>query len=300
MFCKNCGKEIIEGVAFCKYCGNVINPTPRKSLGKKKWSYVLLAFALLIFVLSEMESAPQTTQIASNDQPQLPPVLLEEPGVYDQKDVTSSIVNIYCKGPGEDADFRGGSGTIFLEDGGILTNEHIIPPDAKVCIVILPDPVTGQAKDYYFARPIVHELSEKYDLAALFIFAAVPADEEYGTQVSEYPRVFPTYKEPAACENVETQLGESIRVFGYPELSGGQSLTVTDGIVSSFPGDGFIVTSANISSGNSGGLAIDSHGCFVGIPSMVSFDETGSLGVIISKGLVREFLEAATAKTDNE
>ncbi len=90
---------------------------------------------------------------------------------------------------------------------------------------------------------------------------------------------------------VTVRLGESVRIFGYPALSGGYSLTIIDGIVGSFPGDGLIVTSAKISAGNSGGLAVDQYGCRVGIPSMVSSDETESLGVIISNNLIYEFLD---------
>jgi len=43
----------------------------------------------------------------------------------------------------------------------------------------------------------------------------------------------------------------------------GYSLTVTDGIVSSLSGDGLIYTSAKISHGNSGGLAVDKNGCIL-------------------------------------
>ncbi len=80
-----------------------------------------------------------------------------------------------------------------------------------------------------------------------------------------------------------------MRIFGYPEISGGYSLTITDGVVSSLPGDGFVITSAKISNGNSGGLAVDRNGCMIGIPSMVSTDAHESLGVIISTGLIRNF-----------
>jgi len=80
-----------------------------------------------------------------------------------------------------------------------------------------------------------------------------------------------------------------VRIFGYPAISGGYSLTITDGVVSSFPGEGLIVTSAKISHGNSGGLAVDRHGCMLGVPSLVSVDEYESLGVIISMELINEF-----------
>lgn len=55
-----------------------------------------------------------------------------------------------------------------------------------------------------------------------------------------------------------------------------------------------ILTSANIDSGNSGGLAIGRGGCFMGIPYAVSEGESSNLGAIIPSGDVYEFLERAS------
>ncbi len=82
-----------------------------------------------------------------------------------------------------------------------------------------------------------------------------------------------------------------VRVFGYPEISGGgYYLTITEGIVSSLPNDGTIVKSAKIAHGNSGGLAVDGHGCMIGVPSMFNGDNAESLGVLISNEIIGEFL----------
>lgn len=94
------------------------------------------------------------------------------------------------------------------------------------------------------------------------------------------------------CVNHNPRLGENVRVFGYPEISaGGYYLTITDGLVSSLPDDGTIFTSAKINHGSSGGLAVDSNGCMLGVPSMISGDENESFGVLISNDVVLEFLE---------
>ena len=59
---------------------------------------------------------------------------------------------------------------------------------------------------------------------------------------------------------------------------------MTDGVVSSLLlEEGLMITSAKISFGNSGGLAVDGNGCMIGVPSMVVGDENESLGVIISR-----------------
>ncbi len=57
------------------------------------------------------------------------------------------------------------------------------------------------------------------------------------------------------------------------------------------PDEGLIVTSAKISHGNSGGLAVDENGCRIGIPSMVRGDDYESLGVIISNEMIYEFID---------
>jgi S1-C subfamily serine protease len=91
-----------------------------------------------------------------------------------------------------------------------------------------------------------------------------------------------------------------VRIFGYPAISGGYSLTITDGIISSFPGGGEIVTSAKISRGNSGGLAVDKYGCMIGVPTLVSSDENESLGIIYSMSLVNEFTSEVSKYLDKK
>lgn len=238
-------------------------------------------------------SYTETTESVSEVQPTLAP--------YNQDEIASSVVNIFCPSIVEGEEGTGGSGTIITDDGVILTNSHIIPQDEEYvnvdeqgCIVILPNPSTGQAEEMYWATPIVlPEISDTYDLAYLYIHD-VYYDEETQEYMGTYPRTFPAFDDSSRCVDENIKLGEKVTIFGYPSLSGGLSLTITDGLVSSFPGDGLIVTSAKISEGNSGGLAVDGNGCMIGVPSMVSYDETESLGVIISSDLIREFSDEVT------
>ena len=285
MFCTNCANEIKEGEKFCTKCGNSINTiqTPQIKKGKsffikKKFIIGASIFVLLLaFLLLYQDQESATTQR--------------------NQDIASAVVNIYCTGATEE-ESSGGSGTIFSEDGLVLTNAHIIPQndqDEANCLVILPDPVTGSADEIYLAYPIVvPELSETYDLAFIQIHD-VYYDQEEGIAYGEYPKKFPAYDGNQYCKNENVQLGEPVRIYGYPAISCGYSLTVTDGIVSSFPGEGLIITSAKISYGNSGGLAVDRYGCMIGIPSMVSGDENESLGVIISNDLISSLADAVGA-----
>lgn len=210
-----------------------------------------------------------------------------------QNKVAASVVNILC----EDGDnSSGGSGTIIDENGLVLTNAHIIPQDkdgvltVEECVITLPDPINGNIKEAYLGTPIiVPDISSEYDLAFIKIDKEYIDDEgqSYGT----YPNTFPSFFKNG-CENDNPILGESVRVFGYPAISAdGFYLTITDGTVSSLPGDGTIYTSAKVSHGNSGGLAVDGKGCMLGIPTEVSSDENESLGIIYSNDKIADFLD---------
>ncbi len=286
MFCKSCGNQIAEEIRFCTKCGmsTEAEKTPKKTtkfFTKKKLIVseiiiVILATAIAVFVYD------------SKDQ--------ETVSDTDRKDqeIASAVVNIYCSGETEEED-SGGSGTILTEEGLILTNAHIIPEGAEdtvSCVVILPDPTSGSPDEIYTAYPIVvPELSEQYDLAFIKV-DDVFYDHEEGKSYGEYPKVFPAYDTNKYCKNENVKLGESVRIYGYPAISGGYALTITDGVVSSLiPDEGLIFTSAKISHGNSGGLAVDKDGCRIGVPSMVNGDEYESLGIIISNDLIYEFID---------
>lgn len=282
MFCKNCGNEIKGDHQFCMGCGNQAGSVSIKArsnfFAKNKFITAIvipltLTF-LAIFYFNTTRSVPSLSK---------------------EESLAAAVVNIYCMGAGENS-VSGGSGTILSEDGLVLTNAHIIPSDYKEgtndCMVILPDPTNGSPKEMYIAYPIVvPALSEQYDLAFVQI-QDVYYDKEKERAYGEYPKKFPSYA-GEQCRDQNVKLGEPIRIYGYPALSGGYALTITDGIVSSLlPDEGYIITSAKISHGNSGGLAVDANGCMVGVPSMVSSDETESLGVIISVDTILKFVAA--------
>ncbi len=293
MFCKSCGNEIKVGTKFCVKCGQEIITPPTvtiksKKLFSKRTLGIIAIFALATLVAVTFYYNMKDTS-RSTDQ-----------------NIASSVVNIYCTGETEE-DTYGGSGTIMSEDGWVLTNAHIIPTaetesdGTDSCLVILPDPITGSPDEMYTAYPVVVvDLSEKYDLAFIKI-NDVYYDPEEGKAYGEYPKIFPAYDSNRYCKNENVKLGEPVRIYGYPSISGGSALTVTDGIVSSLIIDeGYIITSAKISHGNSGGLAVDQYGCRIGIPSMVSGDEYESLGVIISNDLITEFLQEVKTTTDSQ
>ncbi len=204
--------------------------------------------------------------------------------------ITRSVVNLYCSN--SDGTVDGGSGTIMSEDGLIMTNYHVISK-AKGCLVAFPNPNNGAPVEIYLAKPIyiLPAVNKEYDIATIKI-QDVYTDER-GNTYGSYPKkfqVFTSTRDPH-CSNSTPELGDSIRIFGYPVTSGGYNLTITDGIVSSFTGDNLILTSAKVDSGNSGGLAVDQYGCYIGIPSAVETGNYQNLGVIIPKNVVSNFLD---------
>lgn len=196
-----------------------------------------------------------------------------------------SVVNIFCDTQ------KGGSGTIISKEGLILTNNHVVSK-AKNCSVTLPDNDSGSPISDYDSTPIViPNLSKKYDIALLQINGL--HKEKDGTTAGSFPTDFPSYIKQDICDKVSLKLADSVRVYGYPEKSGGINLTVTEGIINSIDYDaGEILTSAKITAGNSGGLALDENGCFVGVPSGGIIDgQYKDFGVIISRRAISDFLD---------
>lgn len=292
MFCKHCGIEIKEGIRFCTSCGKETRISKANLI--KKWKVFFVTRRKIIILALSILTILLLVLLFGHYYPKKTPTAYEQ-----QENIASSVVNIYCEGAEglkDDSSISGGSGTIITTDGLVLTNAHIIPQGIKAnikkdsCLVILPDPTTGSSKEIYYAEPyIISDISQKYDLAFMQI-TDVYYDKEEGKAYGEYPKKFPAYDGNKYCKNEDVKLGEPVRIYGYPAISGGFALTITEGIVSSLLIDeGYIITSAKISHGNSGGLAVDKNGCRIGIPSMVSSDDSESLGVIISNDLINEF-----------
>ena len=166
-----------------------------------------------------------------------------------------------------------GSGTIMDADKGlILTNFHVMGDpdtgelyndDGFAGIGVMPTDLRGAPVLRYAAKMISHD--PQYDLAILQITgllddsrAALPTN----LGLTTLPR--------GDSENLLP--GDRLAVIGYPGL-GGATVTYTEGVVSGFldeDSDGefeWIKTDTEVNPGNSGGLAIDSEGNFIGVPT---------------------------------
>lgn len=280
--CAQCDRKAIHKKRLCGECG--------VKLGKARHMRVgggLFFIGIASIVASFSFLAAQTQNFSSAESTEI-----------DKKSIAAAVVSIYCEnGEGEGS---GGSGTIVSENGLVLTNAHVIPETVNgkrpKCVIALPDTRTGSSKEFYRSYPIeVDGLSDRYDLAFMQIYDAVSVN---GVKRGTYPRTFPAHTVTEACEGKRVSLGDPILVYGYPAINGGYALTITDGVVSSFMRkkegmEGMIVTSAKISFGNSGGLAVDQDGCMVGVPTMVIKDRNESFGIIISYDLITEFISTA-------
>ena len=91
----------------------------------------------------------------------------------------------------------------------------------------------------------------------------------------------------SVCKNA-APTGERVTILGYPTIGVKGDVTVTEGIISGYE-DNFYIVSAKIEKGMSGGVAvlIDKN-CYLGIPTFVRAGEVESLGRILdSRVLVK-------------
>lgn len=330
MYCDQCGHKLTSADKFCPHCGATIRDQRRRhhlSITAVVVGLALVLFSLILSsdlidpsaleewwtedtLLSELEPSLEPVGVFASEL--INPALASEHVRYSTpladsavqasfanswQSTLASVVKVVC----EDSSYvHFGSGTNVDPAGYILTNRHVVEsiPDSGLCIVGFPDPSTGKIHEAYEAAIIIDEADETgHDLAYLSITA--PVVDSDGLVYGYYERVeeaqFPTFVPGSICADKTVELGEDIRVLGYPPLSS-TALTVTNGLISSlYSQDGYLITSAKISSGNSGGLAVDTDGCYIGVPTAVYYEYRGSeenYGEIIDAQFVAEF-EAA-------
>lgn len=165
-----------------------------------------------------------------------------------------------------------GSGTIISPDGLILTNDHVVSStryDEVVALLVSLTVAQDQPPvDSYYAYVV--QADALLDLAVI-----KPTWDMEGN-----PLNYDLLKLPFVPigDSDSLDLGEPIAILGYPVIGGG-TITLTRGEVSGFTSEepfgnrAFIKTSGTIAGGNSGGLAVDSVGKLVGIPTQIGYGE---------------------------
>lgn len=161
-----------------------------------------------------------------------------------------------------------GSGTIISEDGLILTNAHVVLSDRYYEVVDLIVAITveqDQPPERMFYADVV-QADAQLDLAVIKIRSDLSGGDANFASLGIQPV-------PLGDSDVMS-LGDSIVIIGYPGI-GGDTITLTRGEVSGFTSEepygnrAYIKTSATIAGGNSGGLAANTEGEIIGVPSAV-------------------------------
>jgi S1-C subfamily serine protease len=168
-----------------------------------------------------------------------------------------------------------GSGSILTKDGLILTNAHVVLPDATLPVdALLVSIEVNQDKPpqaVYYAE--VLQADYQLDLAVIQIT----------TDIDHKPIDRSKLNLPVVPvgNSDSLNLGDGLTILGFPSI-GGETVTLTKGEVSGFStqkpyGDrAYIKTSAVITGGNRGGMAVDGQGALVGIPTMMGSGENSA------------------------
>lgn len=161
-----------------------------------------------------------------------------------------------------------GSGTIISRDGLILTNAHVVLSDrfyqVKNLIVSLTVAQDAPPVQTYYASIV--QADEALDIAVI-----KPYQDLKGNALNYSLLNLPFVP---LGDSDELNLGESINILGYPGI-GGDTITLTRGEVSGFTSEAaygnraYIKTSGTIAGGNSGGLAVNTRGELIGVPTAI-------------------------------
>jgi len=172
-----------------------------------------------------------------------------------------------------------GSGTVVTPDGWILTNAHVVsdPGDEALEEVVIAVTRDRSMPPQETFRGRVREFDMTLDLALVEIVSGL-----YDQPLPEGYR-FPV---PDLAPDGSVRIGDPIWVLGYPVTGGSGSrvsITVTRGVISGWErslADTWIKCDAEVTSGNSGGAALDALGRLLGVPTSVVAEGDGKLSYI--------------------
>jgi S1-C subfamily serine protease len=199
-----------------------------------------------------------------------------------------SVVRLVCLADSLTRGLQQGSGVLYkgtsIPGVGpyyVQTNLHVVQTEdgsqSQCIIAVYPDP--SEATSYLIYKSKGYKFYDsRVDLA--FLEPILVEDHSRAGTLAQLGGAAQDSAATSLCSSAG--IGDHITILGYPGI-GGDTLTVTDGIVSGFEfrsGARYIKTSAKIDRGNSGGIAIKDSGCVVGIPTYVQA-QIESLGRIL-------------------
>ena len=169
-------------------------------------------------------------------------------------------------------EMNGGSGSVVNPRGYILTNFHVVEGGDTLVIGVNTADQNEPPQATYLAEIV--DWDADLDLALLQV---VSREDGGALPVSlDLPAV-------PLGDSDTLHIGDAITILGFPDV-GGATVTLSRGAVAGFHPDGgiargWIKTDAEISPGNSGGVAINEAGKLIGVPTFVSA-EARTLGRI--------------------
>ena len=190
-----------------------------------------------------------------------------------------------------------GSGTIITPDGLILTNAHVVLSDrfyaVKDLIVSLTVAQDSPPVQTYLASVV--QADARLDLAVIKV-----RSDMNGNPIDSASLNLPSV--PLGNSD-SLSLGDPIVIIGYPGI-GGDTVTLTRGEVSGFTAEepygnrAYVKTSGTIAGGNSGGLAANSVGELIGIPTRVGAGDE-NITIVDCRRLVDTNRDGAIDEFDN-
>lgn len=225
----------------------------------------------------------------------LPSAVIAQSQDYDIDETSRAAVQVIV-------DNATGSGTLIIIDNKptVFTNRHVVEGFDVATIAVLIDPnapaqpmfvanLVGFSQEYDFA---VYTLTS--DLQGNAVTARQLRDGSFGVRIPDI-----TVQE-IGNKNSEVRRGDTVGIFGYPGI-GDDELVYTTGIISSvqfgeYKGERLPMwyrTNAEMSPGNSGGMALNGRGDFIGIPTSVRTENLtgGRLGSLLAVPFVMAILE---------
>ena len=165
-----------------------------------------------------------------------------------------------------------GSGTIVLDGGHVLTNQHVVDSPWCEILVLGVDSIKDTPVFLAYAEVVPGAVDQGLDLAVLRLI------DGNGRPTRALGRT------PIEIRRGEIELGTPIKLLGFPGM-GGFRISMTAGEQSGCWEGRFYKTSAKMGPGISGGAAFDAETAeFVGVPTGRG-DDLGGEGDIL--GLVR-------------
>lgn len=316
VFLKHADRILVGGTVFRLRVGNLpLQPLPaqaRQRSGCMGFGIVVsglaalvgigaIALALLlvgVFVIYPAYFAPTPTPMPTAYNVSAPGADATEQAIAERNALRALVWVVVPVGdPGTTEDASTGSGSLVSKDGYVLTNFHVIGDietgqyhnDEEWVVIGLNWDNPANEPDTFYRAEIVRA-DRTYDLALVRIVA----DSDGGDLPSdlEFPFI------PVGNSD-DLAIGAPLAVIGFPNL-GGTTPTFTRGTVSGFLYDeileidrGWIKTDAEVNPGNSGGMAINSRGELVGVPTQVYFgtEVVGKISEIRPINLAKQFLD---------